>query len=196
MHASLGMTTLVHTQGIKLPEIGSYSMLLPFVVSDASLVGRRDNQVHYKQIEMMQVALPLSSSSSGPSYPSLVILASSSECQQTTLLPLSKLSILWPLSCSQLADYTSSGDPSQHYSTFSSDHLWSAGQQPVGSQKGVLGDKSPPFTQDDPASVGVFLGSTIPLCLHRSCSAPQCSSCCPNEIHTGDYPKTFCDKPL
>ena len=171
-------------------------MLLPFVVSDASLVGRRDNQVHYKQIEMMQVALPLSSSSYGPSSPSLVILASSSECQQTTLLSLSKLSILWPLSSSHLADYTSSGPPSQHYSTFSSDHLWSAGQQRVSSQKGILGDKSPPFTQDDPASADAFLGATIPLCLHRPCSAPQCSSCCPNEIHTRDYPKTFCDKPL
>ena len=122
--------------------------------------------------------------------------ASSSECQQTTLLPLSKLSILWPLSCSQLADYTSSGDPSQHYSTFSSDHLWSAGQQPVGSQKDVLGDESPPFPPDNPSSADVFLGSTIPLCLHRPCNIALCSSCCPNEIRTRDYPKTFCDKPL
>ena len=161
---SLRVKILVHTQGTKLPEIGSCSMLLPVVVSDASLDGRSKETTKLITSKLS----PLSSSSSGPSSP-LMTLASSSVChdQQTPLLPLSKLPILWPLSSSQLSDYTSSRPPSQDYSSFSSDHLWSAGQQLVGSQEGVFGDESPPSSLDDPAGADVFLGSTIPLCLHR-----------------------------
>ena len=136
-------------------------------------------------MELILDALPLFSSSSDPSSPSLRTPVAGSRCQQITLLPLSKQPFLWPLPSSQLEDHISSGPPTLHCSTFSSDLQQIACQPLGGSQEGTWGGESPPSSRDDPANVDTFLESSLPLCLCQPWNAGLCFSCCPSETHPG-----------